>query len=175
MYLQESDKIRLIRISSSLILDYLKKYNLNHTVSVFTPEIGIPDLLSEQELSNLFKINYNFLSKKESSILGCIILTLTNFLKNNKTSSQTQTDFNEEIEMKFKMIDQKYGLKNNLTEKNLIGNENDERMNFQRNLDKQSKIDIQNEVIIFLIRFIYSKKLNQIILGSKNKGSTRKG
>ena len=145
LYLQESEKIKLIKIASSLILDFLKKYKLHHSASVFAPEIGIPDLLSEQELSNIFKIDYNFLSKKESSILGSIILTVSNIISYNKTSSQTQTDFHEEIDMKIKLIDEKYRLINNPTEK-IINNKNDERMTIHRNLEQQMKNDMQNEV-----------------------------
>ena len=47
--------------------------------------------------------------------------------------------------MKIKLIDEKYRLINNPTEK-IINNKNDERMTIHRNLEQQMKNDMQNEV-----------------------------
>ncbi len=115
-----------------------------HTTSVFTTEIGIPDLLTEQELSGLLKINYDNLSKRESSILGCVLLTMFNFLSNDKNCTGTQTETNEEMEKKFKLIDQKYGI-NEKSSKEMNLKE-DEKLKIKRILEKEMKIQLQNEV-----------------------------
>ncbi len=101
--------------------------------------------MTEQELSGLFKINYDNLSKRESSILGCVLLTMLNFLSNKKNCTGTQTEMNEEMEMKFKLIDQKYGINERSSSKE-INLKEDEKLKIKRILEKEMKIQLQNEV-----------------------------
>ena len=85
----DHDNVKALRLSLSLICDFMKKYNLNYTLSVFTPECGYSDIYNDSELSHSLKISYeNLLNIRENSFLHLMTKKYLQML-NGKTSFNT--------------------------------------------------------------------------------------
>ena len=117
----DHENVTALRLSLSLITDFLKKYNLNYTLSVFTPECGVNDFYNDSELSHTLKISYdNILNVRENSFLHLMTKKYSQILNGKTTSSASvscQTDNHQltDFDQKMKEVDNKFANKVDLS------------------------------------------------------------
>ncbi len=148
------ESAKALRLCLSLISDFLAKYSLNYTMSVFAPEVGVNDTYNDSELSHNLQISYDsVLNTKDNSFLFLMIkkyLQLVNGKTTSSTTVGTQTDTNitDDFDKKMKDIDKKFANKVDL-EKLMPAKAFEEKMmKFQKECELRMRSELQNEVII---------------------------
>jgi len=150
----DHESVRALRLSLSLITDFMKKYNLNYTLSVFTPECGgVNDLYNDSELSHTLQISFeNILKTRENSFLNLMTkkylqviqgkISYSNNVGCQTDSSNSSTDFDQRM----KDVDKKFA--NNVDLEKLMPAKafEEKMMKFQKECELRMRSDLQNEV-----------------------------
>jgi hypothetical protein len=159
--LVDFEKNKLIRLSVSLISDFLKKHSLNYTQSVFLSEykkLISDDFWTESEIGKICNIDYSSLETSvETTFLSYLIKN--NFLsqifnKKESKSIETQTEnentlknvSNISIEEKLKEIDSKYSKSINFESLMPAKTIEEKMLKYQRELDARFQSDLEREI-----------------------------
>ena len=140
--------IKSLRITACLIRDFLKNYQLQHTLSVFLVEIGLKELdyYSDSELNSLI-FNKNINSNLNHPKIIYLLLDILAKSGISTINQAIQTENLSKIHEKEISLEEKLSLLDKPKIKELSNDEiNNKIIQIQRKYDEQYKIDLDSEI-----------------------------